>query len=425
MKVELKDLSPVKKSLSIEAESEEIVRETDEVVRRYARQARIPGFRPGKVPLELVRSRFSKEIEDDVRERLVTRLHQEATRERGIEPLADPVLDDITFESGKALRFRTTFEVRPEFSLKEYKGMPAREPAAKVTDAEVAAVLEDLRRSHAKLITEEGRKASMGDVLVADVEGSSDGGGPFRRERVLIEVGATGNLPAFNDGLVGAAAGDVRSFPVGYPAEYENKDLAGKTVDYRITVHEVKRNELPELDDEFAKDLGEFESLAALTTRVGADLLERKQTQAKQVVRSAVLDKVLLENPIPLPEVLVDDEVRHRMEELVRAMVMQGMDPREMDLNWQELREKQMDAARKAVHARLVLDRIAQTESIQVGMDEVEARIRRDAERTGQNPREVRERLVKGPGLQAFQIQMVREKTLDFVTSVANIQRED
>jgi len=425
VKVEWTDISPVRKSLSIEADPEEVSKETEEVVRRFARQAKFPGFRPGKVPIELVRSRFSKEIEEDVKERLVSRLHHEATHERGIHPLADPVLDDISFERGKALRFKTTFEVRPEISLKEYKGVAAKEPSAKVTDAEVATVLEDLRKSNAKLVTEPGRKAITGDVVVADVDGVPDAGEPFRREGVMVEVGASGNLPAFNEGLLGTAAGDVREFPVAYPAEYDGKELAGKTVRYRIAVHEVKRNELPNLDDEFAKDLGEFESLEALRTRVRSDLEERKASQARQMVRNAILDKILLENPIPLPEVLVEEEVRHRLEDMVRMMVIQGMDPREMELDWKQLRERHLEGARKAVHARLVLDQIGSQEQVSAGLDEVDARIRRDAERSGQDYREVRKKLAHGIGLQAVQTQIVREKTLDFVTSVANIQRED
>jgi trigger factor len=246
----------------------------------------------------------------------------------------------------------------------------------------------------------------------------------FRRERIVIEVGATGNLPAFNAGLVGATAKSRREFPVAYPAEYEARHLAGRTVQYVVTVHEVKRSELPALDDEFAKDLGEFDSLATLRARVRDDLGERKRAEARQAVRNAVLDRLLLENPVPLPETLVEAEIRHRLEDLVRTMVMQGIDPQNLEVNWKEVRDRQVEPARRAVHARLLLDRVARAETLAVDPADVDARIRHDAERTRQDWREVRRRLQQGGGMEALQTQLVREKSLDFITSVANIQRE-
>ncbi len=422
MKIEVTDLSPVRKSLEVEAEPDEIARETETVLRRYASQARIPGFRPGKAPVDLVRKRFAKEIAEDVRDRLMSRLYASATKEKGLRPIGDPVIDDLTHEPGARFRFKTTFEVLPKIEPRNYRGVEAREPSAKIGEAEVDEALESLRQANARYVSQEGRAAETGDVLVADVH-ETPGDGPTKsRERVMVEVGLPEQLPAFNERILGAKAGDDLEFFVDYPGEHPSSSHAGKRVDYQVHVHEVKRREVPALDDEFAKDMGEFQDLAALRERLRADLEERKRAQVRQAVRQAVLDKVLLDNVAVLPEILVDEEVQQRLEDMVRSMILHGVDPRKAELDWKELRDRQVEPARKVVHARLVLDAIAEEEKIATDDREVEARIRKEAERVGEPVETLRARLKKGGGLEALQTQIVREKTLDFLTSVANIQ---
>ena len=413
--------------MSVEVVPDVVETETERVLQRYSHHARIPGFREGKAPKAMVRKRFAKEIEDDVREALVGKLYGDAARERGFRPLGDPTLDGIDHEAGQPFRIRTTFEIAPEVEPKNYRGIEVRQGSAAVGQDEVDKVFADLRDSNARLETVEDRAAGTGDFLVADVKATSEDEGfePFEREKALLEVGATDNLPEFNEGLEGAKAGDAREFRVPYPAEYESPQLAGKTVAYAISVHEVKVKTLPELDDEFAKDMGDFENLAALETRVREDLEHRKKHEVEGQVRRDVVDKILIENPIPLPEILVEHEVRNRLEDLVRNLMMQGMDPSKMELDWKKLRERQEEGARKAVHARLVLDAIAAAEGIDVDPKEVEERIRREAARVEQPVEELRSRLKQGGGMEALKNQIVREKTLDFVTSVANIRNEE
>lgn len=425
MKVEVTDLSPVKKTLTVELEADEVARETELVVRRLASRVRVPGFRPGKVPAQVVRTRYAREVEDDLRDRLIARTYVEATKEKGLRPVGDPVLDQVVHDPEGPFRFRTTFEVFPELAPKAYRGVEAREPAAVVSDDDVARALEDLRQSQSRLVASEGKEAATGDLVVADVEGRPEGGEPFRRERTLIEVGATDNLPEFNEHLLGASPGATLEFRVRYPGEYENPALAGKAVEYRITVHEVKRREVPALDDDLARDLGDFDNLDALRTRVRADLEERRRREARLAARQAVLDKVLLENPVALPEVLVDEEIQHRLEDFVRAVMLQGVDPAKLKVDWKEIRERQEAPARKSVHARLVLDAIARQETIQIESKEVDERVRTEAERRGEAADALRARLKKAGGLEALRDQLVREKTLDFLTSIANIQHEE
>ncbi len=422
MKIDLTDLSPVKKRMSVEVAPEALEREAASLLRDYRKKVRIPGFRQGKAPASIIRAKFSKEMEDDLRERVVSASFRRAAKEKGLQPLGDPALEDVTHEEGEPLTFQTTFEVLPAIELQGYRDVEVSRRAAKVSDEELERTLEELRQSRVQFIVEPERQAVEGDVVIVDVEGSRDEGEPFRRERLPIEVGAKSNLPEFNEKLLGVQSGAELEFPVEYPADYRAPDLAGQRVGYRLKVHEVKCPKLPELDDDFAKDLGDFDDLAALKGKLRQDLDARKHHEADLALRQSVLDKVLIENPVVLPEVLVATEVRRRLQEIVHNMMLEGLDPEKVKVDWKELRERQLEPARKAVHARLILDAVAEAEQVQVEDSEVDERINRDAERLGQSPAKLRADLKKHSGRQVLTAQLVREKSLDYLTSVANIQ---
>ncbi len=440
MKIELTDVNDVKKTLEIEAGIDAVAGETESVLRAYAAKANIPGFRPGKAPLTVVQARFKGEIDDEVRDRLMSRLYQEAMIEKKLRVIGDPVVDEVHFEHGQPFRFKATLEIMPEVKPKEYKGIEVAREQQPVGEADIDQFLDELRQQRTQLVTEEGRVAGVGDVLMADVASVIQGAEaqaesaegeegsavePENRENVMVEVGSQHHLPAFNEKLEGATAGAELEFSVDYPKEFEHEQLAGKTVSYKIKVHEVKRKEVPELDDEFAKDLGEFDDLAALKARVEEDLTARRKGEADQAMQQALLDKVLLENPVVLPEVLVEREIDQRLEDFVRSLMMQGMDPRQMELDWKDIRGRQEEGARKSVHARIVLDAIAAEESVEVGAEQIEQRIQIEAQRAGQPVEELKKRLKEGAGMQALHSQLVREAALDLLTSLANIQGED
>jgi trigger factor len=431
MRVDLTEQSPVKKSLAFEIEAEELSRETHSVLQGYAAKARIPGFRPGKAPLSMIHARFKKEVADDVRERVMTRAFRDATREHGLRPLGNPVVEDVEDAEGQPFRFKLSFEVLPDVEVKSYEGVEVRRPKAVVEDAAVDRTLEELRQSRTRLVNAEGRGAENGDVLVCDLAGTPAEGEPFKRERMFIEVGSAQNPPGFNEKLVGVRPEQDLDFTVEVPAPSEAgaaepaEGATGKPVRYELHVHEVKAKQVPELDDEFARDLGDFPDLAALRARVRQDLEARAQREADERVRQAVLEKVMLENPIVLPDVLVEDEVRHRLEDLVRRMYAQGIDPEKVELDWKKLRDQQEQGARRSVHARLILDAVARAKGLAVSAEEFEQRIRKDAEAIGEAYSTVRKRLEEGSGSEVIRAQLVREKALDLLTAVANIQNEE
>ena len=425
MKIDIADLTAVKKSMTVEVPPEMVEKERDSIIKGYRAKAKIPGFRQGKAPVSVIRTRFAKELREDVRERVLTRAYAEAAKEKGLRPITDPILDEVHDEEGRPFTFKTTFEVLPEIELKDYKGIEVRERKVSVADEDVHKALEELAQSRTRLVAEEGRKASTGDVLVADVEGTPEEGEPFKRERMMIEIGATDNLPAFNEQLELLGSGEEKSFSVDYPVEYGAKELAGKTVAYKVTVHEVKRREVPEIDDEFAKDLGEFDDLDALKARVREDLETRQRHEIDGEVRQSLLQKLLTEHPVILPEALVEQEIRGRLEELARNLVMQGIELEKADLDWKDIRAKQEEPARKSVHAKLLLDAVARAEDLKVSDEELDARIEHDARHMGQKPDELRNRLEQSGGPELLISQLLREKSLDLIKTSANISTEE
>lgn len=425
MKVDVTDLGPTRKQMCVEIAVEDVERETESVLKGYRAKASIHGFRKGKAPMSVIKARFADALKEDVRDRIVGRSFAKAAQEQGLRPLGEPALDELTHEDGSPLTFKTTFDVLPEIKPGGYDKIEIDRPKLELAEAEVDKALEELRQSRVQLVAEESRTAETGDVVFVDIEGSVPGGEPFKREKLPIEIGESSNLKEFNEQLIGAGPGGKLEFPVTYPEDYGATHLAGKTVEYRLSVHEVKRKVLPELDDEFAKDLGEFEDLAALRARLRQDLEERMKRRDRSEVRNAVLEKVLIENPVVLPDVLVESELRARLEEMVRDMMMRGIDPEKAEIDWEEARKRNAEPARKSVHARLLLDAIAETEQIRVEEEEIEARIAEEARRIGESVEALKKRMDQHSSRQALATQLVREKSLDYLMSVANIRYAD
>jgi trigger factor len=427
MKIELEDLSPVKRRMSVEVPAAEVDRERGCVLRGLQKKVKMPGFRQGHVPLDVIRTRFAEEVEQELREHVLGHSFREAAQQKGLRPIGDPEVEEVSHEAGQPLRYRTTFEVLPQIELRGVQGIDVRRPSAAVTDAEVEQGLESLRRSKTRLIVKEqgAGGAAQGDVVVADIEATPAGGQTAKRERMPIELGTGENPAEFDQGILGALPGADLSFDVDYPAEHRSTELAGKRVTFKLHVYELKRPELPALDDEFARDLGPFADLGALRVRVREDLERRRHHEAERTMRQSLLDKLLLSNPVVLPDGLVERELRLRLEDFVRGLMLRGIDPQKAELDWQELRRHQEDAARKTVHAGLVLDALAARESLNVEPAEVESRIVEDARALGEPPQELRKKLQDRGALSALKHQILREKALDYLSAVANIQSSE
>jgi trigger factor len=442
MKTEFIDISVTQKNLVVEIPSDVVDAEIDRVTRDYSRQAKIPGFRPGKVPPKVVRQRFRDQILHEVAHGLIPRAVDEALRERGVEPVDSPDIRDVLVEEGQPLKFTASFETVPPIDPGDVASISLRRPPVSVTDEEVERALEQMRERAARYEPVEERPVEAGDTVQLDldrkalgplpagapegsgaVEGAKAGGEPRseRHENISVEIGAPANPPGFDEQLIGLQAGEQKTFSLTYPEDYAIKELAGTAVEYSVTVRGIKRRSIPALDDEFAKDLGEFDTLDALRVRVREDLQHHMEHDADHSVRGDLLKQLAARVGGDVPSALVDREIDRRLEEFVRRLIEQQIDPMRANINWEEFRERQRDAAIEAVKSALVLDEVARRERIAVSDEDIGAEIERYAERSGRTPAAVRARLEKEGGLSRLYSGLRRERAIDFLLSRVTI----
>jgi trigger factor len=381
MKTELVDVSDIKKQLAIEVPSDEVDAAIERITHSYARSVKVPGFRPGKVPPRIVKQRFRDQILHDVAHELIPRAVDQALRERAIEPVESPDIQDAVVEEGKPLNFTAAFETVPALEPGDYSTIRVRRPAVTVSDDQVAQALEHLRQGAARYEAVEGRSVEAGDTVVVDLARRASrraltSGPPRERDG---EIGASANPPGFDEQLIGLEMGARKTFVVHYPADYAIKDLAGTDVEYMVAVKTLKRRIVPALDDEFAKDLGEFETLEKLRARVSEDLFREAANEADRQVRLDLVKELARRVTVEVPAALVEREIDRRVEEFVRRLIDQQIDPRRTSIDWEAFRKSQRDAAVDAVRGALMLDEVARRESVAVTEADVDREVERFA----------------------------------------------
>jgi len=436
MKTEFIDVSETQKNLVVEIDSNVVDAEIDKVSRDYSKAARIPGFRPGKVPTKVVRQRFRDQILHDVAHGLIPRAVDEALRERGVEPVDTPDIKDVVVEEGQPLKFTASFETVPPIEPGDYASLTVHRKRPKVEDGAVEQALSQLRERGARYEPVEGRGIELGDSVLMDLvrTAAKKGEEPLivipghepkpetetdKHDNVTVDIGAPANPPGFDEALIGVNGGDDKSFNVTYPADYTIKELAGTTVRYDVSVKAIRKRVVPDLDDEFAKDLGEFDSLEALRSRVRADLEHEAGHEAEREMRAELLKQLSSRVQFDVPASLLDREIDRRVEDFVRRLMEQQIDPMQTNINWEEFRERQREGAAESVRSALVLDEVARRENVTVSEAEVEAEVNRYAERTGRSGPAVRARLEKEGGLGRLYTGLRREKTVAFLLSRA------
>ena len=424
MKTEFTDISETQKALSIEIPTEIVDAEINRVARSYTKQARLPGFRPGKVPQGLIKKRFRDQIFHDVLHDLVPRAVEEALQERGIEPVDTPSIKDVVLEEGRPLTFTAAVETVPPFDPGDLSSLTLRPPSTAVEADAVDKVLQRLRERAGKYEPVEGRPVTDGDAVVLDLDRTGPDGLVDHHDGVNVQLGAAGNPPGFDANLLGMNVGDSKTFAVEFPDTYPAADLANTTQTYAVTLKDIRRRVLPELDDEFAKDVGAFESLTALRDRVLADLKDEAADNAKQQVRTQLLTQLSTRVTFELPTSLVEREMDRRLEELARQLKAENVDPRNAGIDWGEFREAQREPARGAVASALALDEIARREGIMVAGEDVDKEIERFAVRAGRTPAALRAQLEKEGGIPRLYSGLRREKAVDLALSRAKMAGE-
>ena len=436
MKTEFIDVSDTQKNLVVEIPSTVVDAEIDKVARDYSKAARVPGFRPGKVPAKVVRQRFRDQILHDVAHGLIPRAVDEALRERGVEPVDTPDIRDVVVEEGQPLKFTATFETVPPIEPGDYASITLHTRSKSVDDAAVDEALSNLRERAARYEPIAGRGIAKGDSVVMDLVRRATprqepliviAGEPApaaapqtdKHDGVTVEIGAAANPPGFDDQLIGLHEGVEKTFEVRYPDDYAIEELAGSTVVYEVSIKAIRTRVVPALDDELAKDLGEFESLDALRARVRDDLEHEATHEAEREVRSELLKQLASRVTFDVPASLLDREIDRRMEDFVRRLIDQQIDPMKVNINWEEFREKQREAASEAVRGALALDEVARREHVAVTEDDINAEVERYAERSGRSAAAVRAKLEKEGGIARLYSGLRREKTVDFLLSKA------
>ena len=410
----------VKREIAVEIPADEVAREMEIIVQKYQKVARLPGFRAGHVPASIIKQRFKEDLKSDVVEALVPRHFRKEAEKQGMIPVSQPRVTDLHIHEGEPLRFKASFEVLPEIVVEGYKELRADHPEIVVKDEEVEDALNNVREQHATFISVEGRPLTDGDFAQAAMDGkpkvNDETSKPVHMDEILIEIGGKNTVPEFTEHLRGASAGDEREFGVTYAADFADKRLAGKTFVYSVKIQAIKQKNLPELNDDFAKELGDFTSLDQVRNKIRENMQAERKHEAEREAKDKLVAELVKRNDFEVPEALVDRQIDLRLERGLRALAAQGMkmeDLKKMDLP--RLRAGQRDQALQDVKSSLLLERVAELEKIEVADEEFNHEIEALAHQSKQTPDAVRARLTQDGGLDRIRNRIRSEKTLNFL----------
>ena len=412
-----------RRELDLEIPAEEVQKAMERVAREFARVARVPGFRPGKAPVTLIRRRFAEDIKSEVLQSLLPERIEQAVTEQKMVPVTRPHVEQVDFAEGGPLKFKATFEVLPDFTLSDYQNLEVEVDALEITDAEVEKSLAEMRERAATFVPVEGRPIADGDYAQIELVGTPVGGGePLRGENVLCHIGAEETLGAFSENLRGAQTGDHRRFEVRYPEDFPDPKLAGKVYTYAIEIVANKEKKLPELNDEFAKDVSEAATLEELRGKIRQNLEAERDLRRTHQAHERILSKLIAAHDFPVPEALIEQQMDVRLERAIRSLAAQGVDPRAVNVDWVTLRRRQRDRALEDVKAELILDRIASAEGIEADEQEVQRQIALLAERSGESATAVQARLTKQGALDRMKSKLRSDKTLEWLYKKTRIR---
>jgi trigger factor len=420
-----------KREIELEIPAENVQKATEKVARDIARVARIPGFRPGKAPVTLVRRRFAEDIQGEVVQSLVPEYLEKALDEKKLTPVTQPAVDKVEFKEGEPLRVRAVFEVLPEFELGDYKNLRVEVDEIAAGDAEVEKTLEEMRERSATFVPIEDRAAQDGDYVLIKLEGTPvDGGDPVKADNIMVHLGSEETLGSFNENLRGAKPGETKKFEARYPDDYPDEKLKGKTYNFTVDVQAIKEKKLPELNDEFVKDAAGAEggeasgitTLEDLRKRIRENLEAAKEQRKGAQARDKILDQLVKQHDFPVPEALVEGQMDTRLERAARSLAAQGIDPRAVNVDWVAMRSRQRDRAVDDVKAELLLDRIATAENIDATDEDVEKEIATLAERSGESAIALRARLTKQGALDRMKSKLRSDKTIEWLYRTAQIE---
>ena len=405
-----------KHSLELSVPAAEVESETNRAVEDVRKRAKLPGFRPGKVPPALIRKQFAGDIRQKVLETLIPRFLHKQFEAENLNVVGTPDVTDIHLHEGEALTFKAEFEVIPEIELGDYKDVEVPYHDPEVTDEDVAKRIDEIREQKAQYINVDPRALEDGDHAVVALESISGvEGDPVKQDEMVLEIGGSDTIQAFTENLRGLSPGDEKEFEVTYPDDYGSPRMAGKTIGFHATVKGLRKKELPELNDDFAQDLGDFRSFDELREQVRKNIFAQRQYEAQQEAKNSIVDKLVDAHEFPVPEVFVERQIKNRVESSLRAMAGEGLDPRQLKLDWNKVKESQRDKALREVKASMLLQKIAEREAIHATREEVDREVARHAQQSREPVAATQMRFEKDGTLGRIANHIQTEKTLGFL----------
>lgn len=404
-----------KRSFEITIPVDELEAEIARVEAKLAQRVRMPGFRPGKVPLAMVRSRFEQEIRQDVVEELVPKAFRKRAEAEQLNVVGTPNVTDIHFHKGEPLRFTAEFEVAPEFELGEYRGLTAPYAEPKVADEDVEARLNTLREQKAEYVNVDPRPLEDGDYAVVALKSIGGLETPMDENELTLHLGDPETLPEFSENLRGVSPGDEREFDVQYPEEYGNEKLSGKKVTFHAKVKGVRRKELPELNDEFAQEMGDFKTVEELRQEVYRGILREREQHAGNEAKAKLIDALVAAHEFPVPDAYIDRQIEMNTRNRLQELAEHGVDINQLKIDPAKLREAQRPQAIKDVKASLLLDKIADREAIEPLKDEVDREVNRIARQMREPVAATRMKLEKDGVIGRIAMRIRTEKVLNFL----------
>jgi len=424
MKVQIENAGPFERKIFFEIPADVVAKEVDSTYRALNQSVKLKGFRPGKVPRSILERYYKNQVENEVMAKLIEDSYEKAVEEYHLFPVAVPTILDRTFEAGKDFKYSLTVEVKPEVDVGDYRGLEVERPAVVVTDEEVEERLRALQETHAQLKpVEADRPVQPQDMVIVDFEGTL-GGKPLEGWKVrdhLVEAGSNTLVGGLDQRLIGLPLGQEEDIPLRLPDTYARKELAGKEINVRLKVKEIKEKILPALDDEFARELGDFKTLEELKSRLRKTLEEQKQKRANDIAKERLLAILRAKHPFPIPKSMIDRQIEAMLARTELQLARQGMKLEETRRDDPQIRESLRPAAEKEVRGALILEKIAEKEKISVSDEELDRRLEEIASRLNQRTEAVKNYYRKKDRLEDLRELVREEKTLDLLLREAKI----
>jgi trigger factor len=417
------DITSIQKLIEVEIPADLISREANRVTSEFGRQAKVPGFRPGKIPVSVVRNRFAKEIQEEVVSRVLGQSFRDVVQEKGLEPVGEPKLEHLDpFIDGAPMKFTARFEVKPQIELGEYRGLEIEDPKIEVSETDVEAMIERLRLSVSHLRPVVDRGAEDGDTAMIEITSTPEGGEPFTQQGEMT-VGEEGPLPQLNETLQGMKPEDEpRTFERAFGDEAVRDEWKNKTVHFSVAMKALAIREKPDVTDELAKSVGGWDSVEQMREAISADIRRHREVEALRFKRTQVSEKLLAAHQFEVPEALVEEEMGKSLNNYARYLASQGVNLEEAEIDWRKVADEFRPEAVKRVQRGLLLDAIAKKENIVVSEVEADAEIRRAAREQNREFADVKHHLKHDGGYEALRASMAQDRALELVLNAASVR---